>query len=444
MLRAREGRPEVNREDPQQTGGRRIVLATFGSFGDLHPYLAIARALQARGHVPVLATSNYYRAKIEALGLAFHAVRPDAPDLDADPGLARRAMEPRRGTEVVVRELVLPFVRQSYEDLTEAARGADLLVSHPLTFAVRSVAEKQGIPWASSLLAPMSFISAYDPPVPPARAWLEWLRPLGPGFHRLFFRLIRRLLRSWTRPLDELRAELGLPPVADPLFEGQHAPGLVLALFSHVLGRPQPDWPPQVRVTGFPFFDQDGAAPPAEGLTRFLAAGPPPVAFTLGTSAVLDAGTFYAESIRAVQRLGRRAVLLVGTRPGNLPPGPLPEGVFACAYAPFSELFPRCAAIVHQGGVGTTAQALRAGVPMLVVPFAHDQPDNAARVRRLGVARVVGRTSYRAGRVAAELRRLLEAPRYAERAAAAGKEVRAEDGATAAAEALEGLLRRGR
>jgi UDP:flavonoid glycosyltransferase YjiC (YdhE family) len=422
------------------SGGRRIVLATYGSFGDLHPYLAIARTLQARGHTPVVATSNYYRAKVEALGLAFHAVRPDAPDLEADPGLAGRVMEPLRGTEVVVRELVLPFVRQSYEDLTVAAAGADLLVSHPLTFAVRMVAEKQSLPWASSVLAPLSFISAYDPPVPPARAWMEWLRPLGPVCHRLFFRLIRRLLRPWTRPLEELRAELGLPPVADLLFEGQHAPGLVLALFSRVLGRPQPDWPPQVRVTGFPFFDQDSAAPPPAELARFLDAGPRPIAFTLGTSAVLDAGDFFAQSIAAAQKLGRRAVLLVGTRPGNLLPGPLPADVCVCAYAPHSELFPRCAAVVHQGGVGTTAQALRAGVPMLVVPFAHDQPDNAARVRRLGVARVLGRSSYRAGRVAAELRRLLEAPRYAQRAGAVGKEVRAEDGAAAAADALEGLL----
>ncbi len=243
--------------------GRRIVLATYGSFGDLHPYIAVARALLARGHRPVLATSNYYRTKIESLGIAFYPVRPDAPDLDADPSLARRAMEPRRGTEVVIRELVLPFLRQSYEDLTEAARGADLLVSHPLTFAVRMVAEKQGLPWASSLLAPIGFISVYDPPVPPAAPWLEWLRPLGPLFHRPLFWLVRRALRPLTQPCDELRAELGLPPVANLLLDGQHAPDLVLALFSNVLARPQRDWPRQARVTGFPFFDHDGAPLPA-------------------------------------------------------------------------------------------------------------------------------------------------------------------------------------
>lgn len=419
--------------------GRTIVLATFGSFGDLHPYLALARALQRRGHRAVLATSNTYRAKVGSLGIPFHPIRPDAPDMNADPHLVRRLMDPRHGTELVIGELVLPFLRQSYEDLTEAARGADLLVSHPLTFAVPMVAEKQRLPWASSLLAPISFLSAHDPPVPPPAPWMEWLRPLGPLFHRPLFGLVRRMFRHLARPCEELRAELGLPAVANPLFEGQHSPLLVLALFSPLLGQPQPDWPGQTRVTGFAFFDQDDAAVSSVELERFLNAGPPPIVFTLGTSAVLNAGDFYIESVKAVRMLGRRAVLLVGTQPGNLPPGPLPESILACGYASHSELFPRAAVIVHQGGAGTTGQALRAGRPMLVVPFAHDQPDNAARVRRLGVARVLTRWAYRAERVAAELRRL-ETPQYIERAAWVGKQVQAEDGARVAAEALESLM----
>ena len=112
----------------------------------------------------------------------------------------------------------------------------------------------------------------------------------------------------------------------------------------------------------------------------------------------MAAGDFYEESLKAARLLGRRAVLLVGSRPGRLPVGPLGSDAWACAYAGHAQLFPRAAAVVHQGGVGTTAQALRAGVPMLVVPFAHDQPDNAARVRRLGVARVLSRRAYRAAR----------------------------------------------
>jgi UDP:flavonoid glycosyltransferase YjiC (YdhE family) len=118
--------------------------------------------------------------------------------------------------------------------------------------------------------------------------------------------------------------------------------------------------------------------------------------------------------------------------------------VVAFDYAPFSELFPRAAAIVHPGGIGTTGLAMQSGRPMLVVPFAHDQPDNAARVTRLGIARTLPRHRYSASRVEAELRRLLDDPEYARRAAAVGAQLRQEDGVRTACDALEDLLRTGR
>jgi UDP:flavonoid glycosyltransferase YjiC (YdhE family) len=149
---------------------------------------------------------------------------------------------------------------------------------------------------------------------------------------------------------------------------------------------------------------------------------------------------FYRTSIAAAQAVGRRAVLLVGGEDCHGLPDPLPEGIFACAYAPHGELFPRAAAIVHQCGVGTTGQAMRSGRPQLAVPFAHDQPDNAFRITRLGVARTVYVPSYKPKRAAAELRRLLDDPSFAERAAVVGEKVRAEDGIGAACAALEELL----
>jgi UDP:flavonoid glycosyltransferase YjiC (YdhE family) len=172
---------------------------------------------------------------------------------------------------------------------------------------------------------------------------------------------------------------------------------------------------------------------------RFLDAGPPPLVFTLGSSAVVDAGPFYDHSVAAARLLGRRAVLLVGNDPRNQPAA-LPDGIVAFAYAPYSDLFPRAAAVVHQGGIGTTAQAMRSGRPMLVMPYAHDQPDNAERVKRLGIARTIGRHRYTPARAAAELRHLLDNPLYRQRAAAVGEQVRQEDGVRAACDALEGLL----
>jgi rhamnosyltransferase subunit B len=205
-----------------------------------------------------------------------------------------------------------------------------------------------------------------------------------------------------------------------------------------VLAAPQPDWPANVAVTGFVFYNGADGLPPELG--AFLDAGPPPVVFTLGTSAVAAAGSFYEESVDAVRRLGTRAVLLTGGFERNRPRAALPSGVLLVDRAPHQSLFPRAAAVVHQGGAGTLAQALRAGRPTLVVPHAHDQPDNAARVAKLGVARTLLPRSYRGRRVARELERLLSDTNVAARASDVATIVRAEGGATAAAAAIDGQL----
>jgi rhamnosyltransferase subunit B len=417
----------------------RVVLTTFGSLGDLHPLLALGQGLLARGHRPVIATSEQYRKHVEPLGLAFHPVRPDMPDLDHDHAVMRRLMDLRKGPEVVVREFAMPNLRASYDDTLAAADGADLLVSHPLTFATRLVAETKRLPWASVMLTPLGFFSAHDPPVLATAQPLAGLRFVGPAFHRGVFALLKWLTRSWVEPWHRLRTDLGLPPLKEnPLFEAQHSPLLVLALFSDLLGQKQPDWPPRTVVTGFPFFDRPGEEMPPD-LARFLDDGPPPIVFTLGSAAVHDAGPFYEHSARASAFLGKRAVLLTGKEPRNRPTS-LPPGIAAFEYASYSEVFPRAAAIVHQGGVGTTAEAMRASRPMLVMPYSHDQPDNAARVARLGIARVVSRDRYSPALAAAELRQLLGNPRYAERASVVGRRVRGEPGIPAAVDAIEAAL----
>jgi UDP:flavonoid glycosyltransferase YjiC (YdhE family) len=252
----------------------------------------------------------------------------------------------------------------------------------------------------------------------------------------------RREALKWTQPVLELRRELELGPAANPLFEGAHSPGLVLALFSECLGEPQPDWPARTVVTGFPFYDRHHEHPElSPEVEAFLSEGPAPVVFTLGSSAVATAGSFYRDSLEAARRIGARTLLLTGSHPQGLPER-LPPGVMPVAYAPHSEVFPRAAAIVHQGGVGTTAQALRSGRPMLIVPFAHDQFDNAARVKRSGAAEVLCRGRYNARRAASSLQRLLELPSYAQAAAKLGERVRSEDGAGATADAMEEFLER--
>jgi UDP:flavonoid glycosyltransferase YjiC (YdhE family) len=421
--------------------GRRIVLTAFGSLGDLHPYIAVALGLQGRGHEVVIATTRHYQKRIEARGIGFHAVRPDGPDLNVDHEEIRRIMDSRKGSEYVIHELLMPALKESYEDAQAAAQGADLLVSHVLTYATRLVAEKKGIPWAASFLQPLGFLSAYDPPVLPQIPVLSKLRFLGPAFHSLLFGLAKRSCRSWCEPWHRLRAQIGLPPTSEnPLFEGHYSPSLVLAMFSALFACKQPDWPPQTVVSGFPISDQGDEVGMSAELVRFLDGGPPPIVFTLGSSGVADAGPFFEHSTAAAKLLGRRAVLIVGKEMDN-GLASLPDGVAAFDYVPFSELFPRAAAIVHAGGIGTTALAMRAGRPMLVMPCAHDQFDNAARVTRLGIARAIPRRRYNPTRVAAELRHLFDIPEYSERASGIGERVRREDGVRAACDALEELLR---
>lgn len=420
------------------TPRKRIVLTTFGSYGDIHPYMAIASELRAREHRPIIATSELYREKLQASGFDFVAVRPHIPPpQEQDVATMEKVMNPRSGTGFLLNEMLFPFVRDGYEDLLRAIDGADLLLTHPISFAGPLVAQKTGIPWISSVLAPASFMSAYDPPVPPFWPWMRHVQVFGPRFVAAFFRQATKYYRN--KSYEEFRNELGLPDSGNPVFEGQHSPTRILALFSALFGQPQPDWPPQTRVTGFAFYDGGNELEMPAKLTEFLDDGPPPIVFTLGSSAVWVARDFYRESIAAAKLLNRRAVLLIGDE-RNQPQESLPPSIIAIDYAPFESLLPRAAALVHHGGVGTTSQGLRAGIPTLIVPFAFDQPDNAAHAARLGSSRTLPREKYRAGRVARELDILLRKPEHASKAKEIGELLRAENGAAVAADLIEEVL----
>jgi UDP:flavonoid glycosyltransferase YjiC (YdhE family) len=223
----------------------------------------------------------------------------------------------------------------------------------------------------------------------------------------------------------------------NPLVDGQ-SPSLHLALFSEQLAEKQRDWPPRTVITGFPFLDAEGERGLPADLSGFLDDGPAPIVFTLGSSAASLAGRFYEQSVSAAKRLDRRAVLILGD-PQISPPS-LPKEMAAFCYAPFRELFPRAVAIVFPGGIGTTGLAMRAGRPVLVVPHAHDQPDNADRLTRLGIARTIYRHRYTTSRAVTELGSLLENPEYLRRAIDVQDRIRSEDGVGAACDALEKLL----
>ena len=227
-------------------------------------------------------------------------------------------------------------------------------------------------------------------------------------------------------------------PGGHPLFEGQYSPYLTLALLTKLLAHAQPDWPKNTVVTGYCFHDRKtGHEALSPGLQRFLDDGPAPLVFTLGSTAVLDAGTFYEESAAAARALKRRAVLLCGKTPPKNVEG---ADVHVAEYAPYSQLFPRAEAVICSGGIGTLGQCMKAGAPFVVVPFANDQPDNAARCLRLGFSRTLPRKQYRRDRAAEVIGSLLGDATARPKAQEAAKIVAGEDGVRAACGAIESLL----
>jgi rhamnosyltransferase subunit B len=420
---------------------KRIVLTTWGSFGDLHPFLALALELKRRGHRPRIATCVLYREKVEGEGIEFAELGPDIGGQLSQPEQVRRLFHPTRGPEYVLRTM-MPALQGQWADVQRCASDAELIVSHSLAFAAHLFAEQKGIPWISVALQPSMFFSVYDMPrLPQLRAVQHapvWVR-----------HLVRRAglarTRGWFFEYGRLRTELGLPATArHPFFELQFSPhGGTLALFSPLLASPQPDWPRKVTVTGFPFFDREDAARSSlsESMEAFLGSGAPPLVFTSGSSSVIEPDNFFDVSLRVSRALGQRAVLLAG--PGHENRLALPDGrdFAVSAYEPHSKLFPRAAAIVHQGGIGTTGQALRSGVPQLVAAVSHDQPDNGERVRRLGAGLWMAREQYRFAKAKDAIARLLEDGSMRAAAHRVGEAVGKETGATVACDIIEQQFR---
>jgi rhamnosyltransferase subunit B len=412
-----------------------FLLTPVGSSGDVHPFVGIGRALRARGHDVTLVTSEPFRALAEAAGLRFVATQSteDFDRLTRDPDLWRGT----NGMTLVMRA-VASVLRQDYARISDAYQpGRTMLVGHTLGFAARLFEEKHAVPAATIHLAPTVFRSDYQQP-----AGAPGVDPSGlPRWvKRAVWWIVDKLLvdRATLAPLNAFRRDLGLPQISRVLKSWLHSPRRVIGLFPGWFAPPQPDWPPQLRLTGFPLFDESGQHPPMEGLQAFLAGGTPPLLFTPG-SANRHAAPFFAAALDAARRLGRRALLL--TRYPEQLPASLGADVWHEPYAPFSQVLPQCAAIVHHGGIGTAAQGLAAGVPQLTMPLAFDQPDNTMRLWRLGVGSWVRPSLFTGTRVAKELGTLLDSARVGEQCRRWAEEMRGRDPIGDTCALLEGEAR---
>lgn len=416
--------------------GAKILIATFGSLGDLHPFIALAHALVRNGFSPIIATHAAYADYVTGEGFAFAPIRPDADDLISRLGmdLGEMARKMSQDDKFLFDALIFPHLRESYDDLLAASAGAVAIVSHSLAFSARLVAETRGLPLATVLLSPMMLYSAYDPPLG-SRAPLR-RAPVGKveiAYNRFLLWSLSHAIALWAEPLRRLRRELGLcPRYGLDLLLGVKSSDAVIGLFSPALAPPQPDHGSRTLIAGHTFHDRhpNGGGLPAQ-LAAFLDDGPAPIVFTLGSFVARARGDFYRDCVLAARGLGRRAVILA--HEDDLPElaGAQSADVCVAAYAPHSAVFPRAFAIMHHGGAGTTGQAMRAGRPQLVTPFLGDQFDNAERVRRLGVARVVDGKTATPEAMRRELERLDGV--YEIQAANLAECVKREDGATVAA-----------
>lgn len=380
----------------------RVILCTLGSAGDVHPLLGVGRALRARGHAVTLATNPVFadQAGRHDLDFAPLGTADEYARAMADPDL----WHPMRGFGVIARRVILPNVEPLYDLLARHDPSSTVVFAAGTCFGARIAQEALGFRVVTHHLAPSLLWSRVRPPMLGALPPERLPGPLLGLFHRLTVAIVDRALGPGV---NAFRRRLGLAPARDLLFDWTNSPDRVLGLFPEWFGPPQPDWPPRTRLTGFPLFDPVDAGREAATLDELSPGGVAPLVATPG-SANIHARRFFAAVVAASRALGRPAILL--TRHRAQLPERLPPGVTHLDYVPLGALLPRAAALIHHGGVGTTAQGLAAGVPQLVMPMSHDQPDNAARLGRLGVGAALAPGRFTGARVASALDRLLGAP----------------------------------
>jgi UDP:flavonoid glycosyltransferase YjiC (YdhE family) len=380
----------------------RIVLLPIGSHGDVHPFAAIGREMKRRGHRVTMIAAEPFCGIAAALGFDYVPTLTDGEyqSLMNHPDLWDAA----KGLRVVFDEAILrKYIPIQYDLLKRAIEpGGTVVVAGTMGYSARILQETHGVPLVTVHLQPMSLCSVADPPVHPAGHDMTWLpKPL---IRLAYWAAEKFQTDPMLRPaINDFRRTLHLPPVSRVLTRWASSPELVLGTFPKWFG-PVPDAGPAFRHVGFVPYDDANARPTPPTLSAFLADGPPPVVFSFG-SAMRTGRPYFEAAVEACTRANVRGVLLA--KGGDQIPPALPANVVQFDYAPFSEVFPQAAAVVHHGGIGTTAQALWAGVPQLIMPMAFDQADNATRLRRLGLARIRFPKKFTGANVAGDLKSIL-------------------------------------
>jgi UDP:flavonoid glycosyltransferase YjiC (YdhE family) len=376
---------------------------SMGSWGDTLPFVQIAEAMVARGYRATVLANEAYQPAIEKRGLSFHNVYPR--------DRYQKFLDNRRDGDQVrslidVCELMIEQTLPVYEYLIERYEpNSTVVCGQAYGLGARVAQETHGIPYATAHLQPLWMRSVYD--MPPMPRWMS--RTLGSVLQDLFDRFIDHWL---GRRVAALTKPLGVTPTRRLMRQWWHSPQCVLGLFPDWYSSPQPDWPSNCHLPGFPLPPAEGDEVLATDVRQFLRDGDRPIVFTQ-SSVASDARRFFEISLKTVTTLGRRGIFLAPVEE-TVPPD-LPNYILARPYAPLDALLPHAAAHVHHGGVGTIAVSLRAGVPQLTVPGAFDQPDNSVRLALLGVGMNLPPKKYTLTSARRSIDRLLHDPVIADR-----------------------------
>lgn len=411
-----------------------ILLPTIGSSGDVFPMIGLGLELQRRGHHPVIMTNAHFAPMVTPLRLDFVPVGDEEMyrQVTANPDL----WHPARSFNVVASFAIGGHLRPMYNAILTFDPKQTVVVASTFVFGARMAHETHGFPYASLHLQPGGLRSVIDPPIQgpihfsaTTPLWIKqgW-------FHLLDGLVIDRTLKPIVNPF---RQELGLAPAQGFFADFLHAPQLSLGLFPDWFAPPPADWPPQVQLTGFVHYDGGAQQGMSKELLHFLDAGEPPLVWTPGTAMRLGQN-FFAAALEATQLLGRRSIFVSSHR--EQIPSHLPDSIFHAAYVPFGQLLHRAAAMIHHGGIGTLAQTLAAGIPHLVMPMAHDQPDNARRLQRLGVGDSLLPKAFTPQAVAQKLERLLTDSAVHSRCRELAPRVDFADALRQSCDAIEGLI----
>jgi len=374
----------------------KVMLVVIGTAGDVFPFIGIGRALQSRGHDVQLASTADYAATVQRSGLPFHELQ-DVPGIRNVPDF----YHPTRSMQVLAERLLLPAVEPVYKLLARLDAREWVVITTPPCYGARIAQERLGIRLTTCAISPFALRSVDLMPVTPGISCPPWAPII---FRRAFFAFISRL---WDRVLgpqiNKYRMTLGLRRVKDIWYEWCLSPDRIIGLFPEWFVPRPPDWPGQFVYGGFTVFDQGVSGEVPAELRR---PGEPMVIFAAG-SAGRAAAAFFRDAVSASEGQPWRAVILTG-EDSNWTNRALPANVHCYNYVPLSQLLPRSAVIVHHGGFGTISVALGAAVPQIVVPFGHDQFDNAVRIEQLGVGLQVLKAKDKAALLRSAIANMLE------------------------------------